>query len=99
MLARSLLAVLVFLATPSLAETRLKTVATFSILGDLAMQAGGDKVECSGVNSCKGQASCATAEHSCAGKNACKGQGWVELSAADCAKKGGKVVTPTPKKM
>ena len=62
-------------------------------------KAGGDKVECSGVNACKGQASCATAEHSCAGKNACKGQGWVELSAADCAKKGGKVVTPTPKKM
>jgi len=57
-------------------------------------KAGGDKIQCSGVNACKGQAECATADHSCAGKNACKGQGWVEMSAADCAKKGGKVVTP-----
>ena len=77
--------------------------ATLILAGGVTARAdektGGDKVECSGVNACKGQASCATAEHSCAGKNACKGQGWVELSAADCAKKGGKVATPTPKKM
>jgi zinc/manganese transport system substrate-binding protein len=45
MLLRSLLAVLVLSAAPSLAETRLKTVATFSILGDLARQVGGDKVD------------------------------------------------------
>ena len=58
---------------------------------------GGDVVNCAGVNACKGQGSCATAENSCAGKNGCKGKGVVELSAADCAKKGGKVAEK-PKK-
>lgn len=53
---------------------------------------GGDMVNCAGVNACKGQGACASAEHSCAGKNACKGKGFVEMSAAECAKKGGKVV-------
>ena len=52
-----------------------------------------DKVHCAGVNACKGQGACAGGGHDCAGKNGCKGQGWVESdSAADCAKKGGKVV-------
>jgi hypothetical protein len=58
---------------------------------------GGDMANCAGVNACKGQGSCATAENSCAGKNGCKGKGVVEMSAADCAKKGGKVVEK-PKK-
>ncbi len=54
-------------------------------------KAGDDKVECAGVNACKGQGACAGAGHSCAGMNACKGQGWVEMSKDECAKKGGKV--------
>jgi hypothetical protein len=54
-------------------------------------KAGGDKVHCAGVNSCKGQGACAGAKHDCAGKNGCKGQGWVEMSAADCKAKGGTV--------
>ena len=59
-------------------------------------KAGGDVVNCAGVNACKGQGSCAGGPggNSCAGKNECKGKGVVELSAADCAKKGGKVVEP-----
>jgi hypothetical protein len=52
---------------------------------------GGEMVNCAGVNACKGQGSCATAEHTCAGKNACKGKGVVEMSKEECAKKGGKV--------
>ena len=60
-------------------------------------KAGGDKVSCAGVNACKGQGTCASAENSCAGKNGCKGKGVVEMSAADCAKKGGKVAEK-PKK-
>ena len=59
---------------------------------------GGDMANCAGVNACKGQGSCATAENSCAGKNGCKGKGVVEMSAADCAKKGGKVAAEKPKK-
>src|SRR5438552_2664344 len=54
-------------------------------------KAGGDMVNCAGVNACKGQGSCASAENSCAGKNSCKGHGMLEMSAAECAKKGGKV--------
>jgi uncharacterized membrane protein len=58
---------------------------------------GGDKVSCAGVNACKGQGTCASAENSCAGKNACKGHGVLEMSAAECAKKGGKA-SEAPKK-
>jgi hypothetical protein len=54
-------------------------------------KAGDEKVQCSGVNACKGQGGCATADHSCAGKNACKGKGVVEMSKSECEKKGGKV--------
>jgi hypothetical protein len=60
---------------------------------------GGDMVNCAGVNACKGQGACATAEHTCAGKNACKGKGWVEMSAEDCKAKGGKVLEKSEKKM
>lgn len=48
-------------------------------------------VHCNGVNECKGQGACATANNACAGKNACKGQGFVKLSAEECAAKGGTV--------
>jgi hypothetical protein len=43
------------------------------------------KVQCAGVNSCKGQSSCKSARNSCKGMNSCKGQGFVEMSRADCA--------------
>lgn len=43
------------------------------------------KVECQGVNSCKGQSSCKTATSECAGKNSCKGKGVVELTPEECA--------------
>ncbi len=55
-------------------------------------KAGGDQVMCSGINSCKGQGSCAGGGHSCAGQNSCKGKGNVKTTAADCKAKGGKVV-------
>ena len=43
------------------------------------------KVECHGVNSCKGQSACKSANNSCKGQNSCKGKGFLELSKADCA--------------
>ena len=55
-------------------------------------KAGGDKVQCAGVNSCKGQGACGGAGHACAGKNSCKGQGWVEMGKDQCLKQGGKIV-------
>jgi hypothetical protein len=49
------------------------------------------KVECSGINSCKGTSSCQTANSTCKGHNSCKGKGWIPETKANCLKKGGKV--------
>jgi len=43
------------------------------------------KVQCDGVNACKGTSACSTALNRCAGQNACRGQGWLPLTAAECA--------------
>ena len=45
MLRRSLLAALPLMAAPAAAETRLKAVATFSILGDFVREIGGDRID------------------------------------------------------
>ena len=59
------------------------------------MPAAGEKtasVHCMGVNACKGQGSCKTAQNACKGQNSCKGTGFVEAaSAEDCTTKGGTV--------
>jgi hypothetical protein len=47
------------------------------------------KVQCYGVNSCKGHGSCKTATNDCKGLNSCKGKGFVEMTAAECKAKGG----------
>ena len=49
------------------------------------------KVQCAGVNSCKGKSECSSAKNGCSGKNACKGQGWMSMSEKQCLAKGGKV--------
>src|SRR6266446_10792930 len=49
------------------------------------------KVQCAGVNACKGKSDCATATSACHGQNACKGQGWMSMSEKQCLEKGGKV--------
>lgn len=48
-----------------------------------------DMGQCSGVNSCKGAGSCATANNGCAGQNSCKGKGWLPLAKSDCEARGG----------
>lgn len=47
-------------------------------------------IHCTGVNACKGQGRCGTAEHSCKGANACKGQGILPMTQQECEAKGGK---------
>lgn len=42
------------------------------------------KVQCMGVNSCKGQSACKTAQSACKGQNACKGQGFLEMTQKEC---------------
>jgi hypothetical protein len=49
------------------------------------------KVQCAGVNACKGKSDCATTTSACMGQNACKGQGWLKMTEKQCLEKGGKV--------
>ncbi|MBI3777991.1 MAG: hypothetical protein HY274_03595 [Gammaproteobacteria bacterium] len=42
------------------------------------------KVHCDGVNACKGQSACQTANSACKGQNSCKGKGWLYMSKAEC---------------
>lgn len=49
------------------------------------------KVQCAGINSCKGKSECSSAKNGCKGQNACKGQGWLKLNAQECKAKGGGV--------
>ena len=53
--------------------------------------ADSDKVQCQGVNSCKGKSACHTATNACAGQNSCKGKGWIQMTEKECKAKGGKV--------
>lgn len=50
------------------------------------------KVQCLGVNECKGKGTCGGA-NGCAGKNDCKGKGTLMMTEADCKAKNGTVVT------
>jgi hypothetical protein len=49
-------------------------------------------VHCMGINACKGQSACKTADNACKGQNACKGKGFLPTkSAKACEAKGGTV--------
>ena len=41
-------------------------------------------VQCMGVNACKGQSACKSAQHACKGMNSCKGQGFLMMTKAQC---------------
>ena len=56
----------------------------FSVATISTASADEAKVQCTGVNSCKGQSSCKSAKNACKGQNSCKGQGFLELSQKDC---------------
>ena len=49
------------------------------------------KVQCAGVNACKGKSECSSAKNGCSGQNACKGQGWLKMTEKQCLDKGGNV--------
>lgn len=50
-----------------------------------------DTVHCVGINSCKGQSDCKTAENACKGQNTCKGHGFLATKAGECFAKKGKI--------
>jgi hypothetical protein len=73
------------------------TVATMALAGGLTATAQDkakmEPVKCAGLNACKGQGSCKSANNDCKGKNACKGMSFVETkSAQECNQRGGQVV-------
>jgi hypothetical protein len=49
-----------------------------------AQAAEAGKVECAGVNACKGQSACKSAKNECKGLNSCKGEGFLELTKQEC---------------
>jgi hypothetical protein len=49
------------------------------------------KVQCYGINACKGQSECRTATNACKGQNSCKGKGFLTTTEKDCKAKGGKL--------
>jgi hypothetical protein len=49
------------------------------------------KVDCGGVNECKGQGTCKQEGHGCGGENECKGKGVITMTESDCKAKGGTV--------
>jgi hypothetical protein len=53
-------------------------------LVNTAAAAEAGKVQCTGVNSCKGQSACKTAKNECKGMNSCKGEGFLELTQKEC---------------
>ncbi len=67
-------------------------VAALFAAGSLApvtAQAEEAQVHCMGVNACKGQADCKTAQNACKGQNSCKGKGFKAMSEEDCTAAGG----------
>jgi hypothetical protein len=56
----------------------------FSNMAVTTAGAADAKVKCEGVNACKGQSACSTANNACQGHNSCKGKGYLMLSQAEC---------------
>ncbi len=42
------------------------------------------KIQCEGVNDCKGHGSCKSAQNDCSGKNGCAGKGFMMMTQAEC---------------
>lgn len=80
-------------------NSKIKLTGTILALGAAAVftvapvvaNAHSHKVDCYGVNSCKGKGACKTAHNSCKGKNSCKGQGFLKMSGKKCKRKGGTI--------
>jgi hypothetical protein len=67
------------------------TAAALLVTGTLATAAMAETVkgQCFGVNGCKGQGACKSAQNDCKGHNACKGKGWLSMTEVDCTGQGG----------
>ena len=85
------------MATAKTSGALLATAAAALLLSGaaapLSAHAEDAKVHCLGVNACKGQSDCATADNSCQGQNSCKGKGMKAMTEAECTAAGGTVTS------
>jgi uncharacterized membrane protein len=70
------------------------TLAVSGTLLTKTATAAEGKIQCIGVNACKGHSECKTAKTGCNGQNACKGQGWVSATKKECTDLKGKIGDP-----
>ncbi|MEJ2406364.1 MAG: hypothetical protein P8171_19110 [Candidatus Thiodiazotropha sp.] len=81
------------LSKVTLATAAAAFFTTATVPATYAAGMGAEPVKCLGVNACKGQGKCKTAENACAGQNSCKGHGWILVPSADeCTTQGGTVL-------
>lgn len=73
------------------AAIALSSAAAFAADAPAGRIGADSTVHCYDVNSCKGQADCATAENACKGQNECKGHGFKAMAAGKCLSKGGTI--------
>lgn len=68
-------------------------LAAAGLFASLSTQVMADeaKVQCFGINGCKGQNDCKTAKNACKGQGSCKGMGFKEMTLAACTEAGGTV--------
>lgn len=55
------------------------------------------KIQCEGVNACKGKNDCSTAKNGCKGMSSCKGMGFVSMTPEECEKAKAKMAENTKK--
>ena len=70
--------------TPATAVAAAAALLFGTGLASTAVAGTDAKVQCTGVNACKGQSACKSANNACKGQNSCKGQGFLMMTQADC---------------
>jgi len=71
--------------TPGVAVAAAAAMLFGTVLVSSTAAAADTKIHCAGVNSCKGQSACKSANNACKGQNSCKGKGFLEMTQKDCA--------------
>jgi hypothetical protein len=71
--------------TPGVAIATAAAMLFGTVLAGSASAANEGTIHCMGVNGCKGQSACKSANNACKGQNSCKGKGFLEMTAKACA--------------
>ena len=85
--------------TPGVAVATAAAMLFGTGLFSSAFAANEAKIHCLGVNACKGQSACKSANNACKGQNSCKGKGFLEMTTQECAdaqKQARDILVPPP---